>query len=293
MASRKILIVGGNSEIASVTAAHLRRAGYDVAATTRRKDRVAADRPFLDLGNLREDWPIPDGLGAACFCAAIARLADCARDPEGSARVNVGGTVALADRLLARRIPILFLSTDKVFDGSRPQVPADTPPCPVSEYGRQKAAAEAVLGERMREGAPATILRLAKVVSSGMELLRQWIASLRAGKPIRAFDDMMMAPTPVGLVAAAIEHLLREPTAGVFQLTGPRDVAYSEVALHLARRVGADPGLVELVSAYTAGLPEGSTAANTTLDSRVLRERFGIAVPDALEVIDELVETCG
>src|ERR1700749_1277786 len=124
--SGKILIVGGDSEIAAAASAHLRSVGRDVVATTRREDRASADRPFLDLGRPVDDWPIPDGIGAACFCAAIARLADCARDPEGSTRVNVTGTVALADRLLARGIPVLFLSTDKVFDGSRAQVPADT-----------------------------------------------------------------------------------------------------------------------------------------------------------------------
>jgi dTDP-4-dehydrorhamnose reductase len=289
----KILIVGGDSEIASATAAHLRAVGYEVAATTRRHEGVDAGRPYLDLAQATADWPIPDGVEAACFCAAIARLADCARDPEGSARVNVVGTVALADRLLARGVRTLFLSTDKVFDGSRPLVPAETPTCPMSEYGRQKAAAEAALGERMRDGAPVSILRLAKVVSPGMDLLRQWIANLRAGRPIRAFDDMMMAPTPVALVATAIERLLTEPAAGVFQLTGPRDIAYSAVALHLARYAGADPVLVESVSANTAGLPPGSTAPHTTLDSTALRQRFAIEVPDALEVIDALVETRG
>jgi len=290
--SGKILIVGGDSEIAAAAVTHLRDTGRDVVATTRRHGRDASDRLFLDLGGPVDDWPIPGGVGAACFCAAIARLADCARDPVGSARVNVTGTVALADRLLARGIPVLFLSSDKVFDGSIPQVPAETPPCPASEYGRQKAAAEAALRKRMAAGAPATILRLAKVVSPGMELLRQWIASLKTGKRIRAFHDMMMAPTPVALVAQAIERLLAEPGPGVVQLTGPRDVAYSEVALYLARRVGADSALVEAVSADTAGLPEGSTAANTTLDSSALRQRFAIAVPDAIEVVDQLIESC-
>jgi len=288
----RILIVGGDSEIATAAAAHLRASGYTVAATTRRPERVAADRPFLDLSRPVEDWPIPDGIGAVCFCAAIARLNDCANDPQASALVNVTRTVALADRLLAHGIPILFLSTDKVFDGTRARVPAATPPCPVSEYGRQKAAAEAALSERMREGAPVTVLRLAKIVSPGMALLRQWIVRLTDGESIRAFNDMMMAPTPVVLAAAAIERLLAGPNSGIFQLSGPRDVAYSHVALHLARRLGADPALVDPVSAYSAGLPPGSTAQHTTLDSSALRERFGIAVPDAWAVIDELVETC-
>jgi dTDP-4-dehydrorhamnose reductase len=288
----RILIVGGDSEIAAATTTHLNACGYAVAATTRRPERVAAQRPFLDLSLPVEDWPIPSGIGAACFCAAIARLADCANNPQASALVNVTRTVALAHRLLAAGIPVLFLSTDKVFDGSRAHVPAATPPCPVSEYGRQKAAAEAALGERIGAGAPVAVLRLAKIVSPGMSLLRQWLASLANGDPIRAFDDMMMAPTPVALVATAVERLLVEPNPGIFQLSGPRDVAYSEVALHLAHRIGAHPALVESVSAYSAGLPPGSTARHTTLDSSALRERFGIVVPDAWEVIDELVETC-
>jgi len=289
---RRILIVGGDSEIATAAAAHLRASGYVVAATTRRPECVALDRPFLDLSRPVGDWPIPDGVSAVCFCAAIARLNDCANNPAASALINVTRTIALADKLLARAIPVLFLSTDKVFDGTRAQVPAATPPCPVSEYGRQKAAAEAALGERMRAGAPVIVLRLAKIVSPGMEALRQWIVSLASGRSIRAFDDMMMAPTPVAVAAAAIERLLAEPNPGIFQLSGPRDVAYSCVALRLAHSLGADPALVDPVSAYSAGLPPGSTAQHTTLDSSALRECFGIVVPDAWVVIDELAETC-
>jgi dTDP-4-dehydrorhamnose reductase len=125
-----------------------------------------------------------------------------------------------------------------------------------------------------------------------MDLLRQWIVSLAAGKPIRAFHDMHMAPTPVALVAAAIERLLATPTCGIFQLTGPRDVTYGDIALHLAHEIGAEPQLVEQVSALAAGQPEGSIARHTTLDSSALRERFGITVPDAWTVIDALAETC-
>ena len=288
----RILIVGGDSEIAAATAVHLRAQGRDVVATTRRPERVTADRPFLDLSQPIDDWPIPDSIGAACLCAAIARLGDCAKDPPGSARINITGNVALAEKLLGRGIPVLFLSTDKVFDGERAHVPANAPPCPVSEYGKQKAAAETALGKIMRGGAPAAILRLAKVVMPGMDLLRGWIVELKAGRPIRAFHDMMMAPTPVAQVAEAIEKLLAASTAGIFQLTGPRDVDYGAVATHLAGRIGADAGLIETVSASSLGLPPGSTARNTTLDSSALAERFGIVVPDAWAVVDGLIETC-
>jgi dTDP-4-dehydrorhamnose reductase len=287
-----VLLVGGDSEIGAATAAHLACRGYGVMATTRRRDRVAADRPFLDLAMPLEAWHPPQHTAAACILAAVSRLSDCAADPAGSALINVTRTVALAEALLARAIPVLFLSTDKVFDGTRPGVPADAPTCPASEYGRQKAAAEAALCRRRAAGAPVAVLRLAKVVAPGMALLRQWKSALAAGAPVRAFGDMTLAPVPIAIVATAIERLIAARAGGIFQLSGPCDVSYTDLGRHLAQRLGADAALVSAVSAASAGLPPGATPANTTLDSTALREGFGIAVPDAWDVVDALIETC-
>jgi dTDP-4-dehydrorhamnose reductase len=279
------LIVGGDSEIGRGAAAHLRHRDR-VLTTTRRADAGGDDRITLDLAADLTDWEPPAGIDAACICAAAARLADCAKDPQASARVNVTGTLALAERLLARDVFVLFLSTNQVFDGRTPHTPADAPTAPVSEYGRQKARAEAALRTHMQRGAPVAILRLAKVVSRETALLRDWTAALAAGEPIRAFRDMTMAPVARETVAAAVETLMRARAPGVFQLTGPRDVAYTEVGAFLAERLGARSSLVGHASAAEAGLPSGATPAHTTLDSSALREQYGIAPPDAWAVLD-------
>src|SRR6185436_13593934 len=99
------------------TARRLRAGGDVVAATTRRLDGVAADRPFLDLSSPLDGWEPPPGTQAACVVAAVARLAACHADPVGSARVNVTQTIALCERLIARGVYLLFLSTNQVFDG--------------------------------------------------------------------------------------------------------------------------------------------------------------------------------
>jgi dTDP-4-dehydrorhamnose reductase len=285
------LLIGGDSEIATATAAQLRQQGAAVIATTRRRQLVAEDRPFLDLTQPLEDWRPPAGARAAAIFAAIARIPDCARDPQASAFVNVTQTVALAERLLAAGIPVLFLSTDKVFDGSRPAMPADAPLSPLTEYGRQKAAAETALRALMEAGAPVTILRFAKILSPGMPLLRDWKQALLAGQPVRGFADLVTAPTPVALAAAAVAALLERSRPGIFQLSGPRDVSYAEIAFRLAHRVGAPPELVEPRSAYDAGMPPGSTPAHTTLDSRAICGLLGQTVPDAWPVIDAVIDS--
>jgi dTDP-4-dehydrorhamnose reductase len=285
------LIVGGDSEIGAAAFAALESQGQVVAATTRRRDLVGRHGRFLDLAASLDGWKPPADATSACVCAAVARLADCAADPQGSAYINVTQTLALVDKLLRRGVYVLFLSTNQVFDGRVAQVPPDTPHSPVSDYGRQKARTEAALLEHMALGAPIGILRLAKVVSPRMPLLQRWIADLAVGKQIGAFSDMTIAPTHIASVCSAISSLLDERASGIFQLTGPRDVSYAEVGRFLAGKLGAEPSLVQVTSARAAGLPEGATPLHTTLDSRVLRDRFGLEVPDVWQVIESVTSS--
>jgi dTDP-4-dehydrorhamnose reductase len=199
-------------------------------------------------------------------------------------------TGLLIDRLVERSIPVLFLSSNQVFDGRTPHVPADAPMSPVSIYGRQKALMETALRRHLDAGACVGILRLAKVVSPEMPLICDWIDALTAGKPVRAFEDMTMAPTPIRLVAEIIGLLLRDGPRGVFQLTGSRDVTYAATADYLATRMQADLGLVTKTTARAAGLPEGTAPLHTTLDTRLLRERYGVEVPDVWSLIEGMID---
>src|ERR1700690_990157 len=243
------LIVGGDSEIGAAAYRAMKGQGLNLAATTRRRDRVPPDRPFLDLAAPLDDWAPPPGTKAVCLCAAIARLAACADDPEGSAHINVVQTLALVEKLQARGIAVLFLSTNQVFDGRTPHERAETPHSPVSEYGRQKARAEAALLRQMENGAPVAILRLAKVVSDTMPLIGGWIKDLTAAKPIRVFDDLKLAPTPTDLVCPAITALLQDRARGIFQFTGPRDVSYADIGSFLAAYLHADPKILNQIRA--------------------------------------------
>jgi dTDP-4-dehydrorhamnose reductase len=280
------LLVGGDSEIASATFAYMQRRVISAIATTRRAERLTAGRIFLDLATPLGAWQPPPQMQCACIFAAVGHLVDCHRDPVGSALINVTRTVELVERLVSCGIYVLFLSTNQVFDGNRAHVPATAPLSPVSEYGRQKALTETRLKSSMTAGAPVGILRLAKVVGPGMALLRQWQKTLATGHPIHPFRDMFIAPTPVGVAAAAITALLTERSSGIWQLSGPEDVSYAEIAAHIGRRLQADPALVQPIAAASAGMPMGSMPRHTTLDSSVLRSAFGIASPEPWATIE-------
>jgi hypothetical protein len=84
---------------------------------------------------------------------------------------------------------------------------------------------------------------------------------------------------------------MADRATGVFQLTGPRDVTYAEAARYLAAQLGLDSSLVREGSVREAGLPPGTAPPHTTLDSALLRQRYGIDVPDLWRVVDWLVST--
>ncbi len=284
------LLVGGDSEIGAATHRLLQARGQSAVATTRRPEEIARDRPFFDLTAPIDQWTPPSATRAACIFAAIARIASCHDDPIGARRVNVSQTLALIEHLLELGIHVLFLSTNQVFDGTTPNVRAAAPHSPVSEYGRQKAQVEAALCRHIDRGAPVAILRLGKVVSPHMALINGWIEALSSGLPIQAFDDMRAAPTPIELVTGAIAAVLQDRATGIFQLTGPRDVAYAEIGHFLADRLNADPAQVTVAHARSI-LPQGATPWHTTLDSQLLRERYGFLVPDAWEVVETILST--
>jgi dTDP-4-dehydrorhamnose reductase len=290
---RMFLVIGGDSEIGAATYRAMKAQDRAVAVTTRRRERIAPDRPFLDLAAQFDSWEPPQQTRAACICAAVSRIAVCAADPQGTANLNVNQTLALIENLVARDIFVLFLSTNQVFDGRVPRARADMPYSPVSEYGRQKVAVERVLRGRMAQGAPVAILRLAKVISPDMPLIAAWVADLSSSKPIRAFRDMPLAPIPTDLVCTAIGALLEDHDSGISQLSGPRDVAYADIGRFVAGHLGADLSLVKEISARDVGLPDGVTPLNTTLDGSLLRERYGLEVPDVWEVVERVISSTG
>jgi dTDP-4-dehydrorhamnose reductase len=279
-----ILVVGGDSLLGAAAARALEARGADVLLTTRRRDTVGPRRILLDLDAPLDDWTPPPRTRTAILAAAVARLAACAAEPARTAHINVGQTLALARRLAEAGAHVLFLSSDKVFDGTRPRVPAETRPAPRSEYGRQKAAAEA--GLAAVAGAPIAILRLSKVVPPEFPLLEDWRAALAAGRPVRAFADMRLAPVPLALAADAVCEIALRRLGGVYQLSGPQDVTYLEVAQRLAERLGAPASLIMPQAARAAGQPEGADATHTTLDTSAVETLLRRRIPGPWEVLE-------
>ncbi len=283
--TRDDLIVGGDSLIGRYLGGTLGRAGRPFRTTSRRTPAGALALP-LDLAS--PAFAALDGLAFACayICAAVTDMRTCERDPHAAARVNVDGTLAVMRRLAARGTQLVFLSSSQVFDGETP-LPDEAAACrPKNAYGRQKLALEAAIA---REGLPAAVLRLTKVLAAEpVGMFRLWYENLRRGEPAVAASDMTLAPLSAAEVAEAAIALGERRCRGIWHLSSADEISYAEAAAMMAEACRLPPGLVHGEPVSEAQVPAIYRHRYSTLNAQKIAHAFGVPIRPARAVLAEL-----
>ena len=166
-------------------------------------------------------------------------------DPQGASAVNVGGTLNAA----SLGAPIVYYSTDYVFDGSKrePYVESDGPN-PLSAYARSKLHGEAAAGER------AWIVRSSWLFGpTGNNFVRTMLRLGAERDEVAVVDDQRGSPTFVGHLAAATRQLLEQPY-GIWHIAAAGDCTWAD----FAEAIFEDAGLscrVRRISTAELGRP--------------------------------------
>jgi len=145
----------------------------------------------------------------------------CAKDPEGTAEINVKGVTRVIRELVALGIMPVFLSSDGVLDGTRALTSEDDDVRSILTYGRQKLEVE-----RFIAGLPSPwlIIRLPKLLSLSPEprcMLTQWIGALQQGERIVCATDQFFTPAATVDAAKAVAALVRKRASGLYHAGGP------------------------------------------------------------------------
>jgi dTDP-4-dehydrorhamnose reductase len=158
---------------------------------------------------------------AAVILLGITNIDHCARDPAVSAEVNVRGIIRVIDEMRALGIMPVFVSSDAVFDGSRPYWSEDDDPSPILTYGRQKVEVERHLSSLPL---PWIIVRLPKLISPERNarcFVTGWVEGLVRGERILCATDQYFTPAAAPDAARAIAQLVHAGAQGLYHLGGP------------------------------------------------------------------------
>lgn len=289
----KLLVLGAGGQVgrelcrlvwpAGVALAAFDRAGLDITRREAVFAAVARERPDLVIN-------------AAAYTAVD--RAETERDAAWAG--NCIGPANLAAACHDARVPLVHISTDYVFDGSKSgPYREDDPVAPLGVYGASKEAGERAVREEL---ARHVILRTAWVYSAHGSNFVKTMLRLGAERPVlRVVADQTGSPTSAADIAAAIRSIVQQVAAGntswgTYHFTGGGAVTwhgFAEVIFQLAAQWRGPQPLVEAIT--TAEYPTPARRpANSVLDCTRIGAAFGI-VPRPwraalAEVIRELLE---
>ncbi|MFP4172586.1 MAG: dTDP-4-dehydrorhamnose reductase [Candidatus Hydrogenedentota bacterium] len=247
--------------------------GRDLAAVFGRDGEcVGADLPEVDIAEPGAAAKIAREVQPAFVinAAAYTDVEGAEEDRNKAWRVNVEGARRVAEAALAVEAPVVYISTDFVFDG-RKTVPyePDDPPGPLSVYAESKAAGEqATLEANPRH----FIVRTAWLFGpGGNNFAEKMLGLAETRSELRVVDDEIGCPTHSWDLAEALQALAAVERYGIYHAVNAGSCSRFEFAQAIFRNAGLE------VKVHPCSADEYPTKA--------ARPRYSVLNPVLLEEI--------
>jgi dTDP-4-dehydrorhamnose reductase len=189
-------------------------------------------------------------------------------DPDRAWAVNALGVRHLADGARRAGAWVCHVSTDYVFDGTKPEPYVEWDrPAPVSMYGRSK------LGGELELGPGDTIVRTSWVCGfHGGNMVKTILRLAGEHDTLSFVDDQRGHPTFADDLAAQIRRLVVDRRPGLFHVTNQGAVSWYEFACEVLATAGLDPDRVRPIATADLDPPRPAPRpANSVLDNAALR----------------------
>jgi dTDP-4-dehydrorhamnose reductase len=224
--------------------------------------------------------------GVLINCAAYTAVDQAETERELAFRVNRDGAGNLAVAAAQVRAFFVHLSTDYVFDGTKPgPYLEDDPPNPVSVYGASKLAGEEAVRSALAEHC---IIRTAWLYGIyGKSFPRTILAIAQQGKPLRVVNDQRGCPTYTVHLARALAAIAGQPRCGTYHAVNSGACTWYDLARAALREAGIS---IEITPCATSESPRPAPRpANSVLDTSKLQAAFGIQLPPWRQGVAEFV----
>ncbi|MFN2431360.1 MAG: dTDP-4-dehydrorhamnose reductase [Gemmatimonadota bacterium] len=233
----RIGVTGAGGQLGRDLVFAARRDGHEPVAWSRRE----LDVTIVEAVRRAVEDSRPDVVVHAAAYTAVDRAE---RERELAFAVNAGGTEHVALACAAAGVPIVYVSTDYVFDGSRRMAyRPDDGPCPLNVYGASKLE-----GERRVQGsgAPWLIVRTSWVYGRhGTNFVKTVLRLARERDRLRVVADQVGSPTSTATLARALVALAAGGARGILHVTdrtsrpGAGGITWHEFACAILRIAGS------------------------------------------------------
>ena len=158
-------------------------------------------------------------------------------------KINVDGTRHLFEASQKKALPFIYISTDFVFDGTKPPYHEDSVPHPIGYYGQTKFEGEQVVKDH------AMIVRIAYPYRAHYDAKKDFMRTIRdlikQGKTVAGITDSMFTPTLIDDIAFGLKHLMNNFSPEIYHLVGAQSLSPHDAFVAIARAFGLDQSLIQ------------------------------------------------
>lgn len=280
--------------------------GYDVVneLTSRGHEAVGVDIEEMDItdpDNVQDVIPSchPD---AVIHCAAWTAV-DAAEDEanrELVKRVNSDGTKTIAGICRDLDIPLMYISTDYVFDGkgTTPWKPDQKDYAPLNIYGQTKLAGELAINELLDKF---FIVRIAWVFGvHGNNFIKTMLNAGATHDTLTVVNDQIGTPTYTYDLARLLVDMIETKKYGYYHATNEGGyISWYDFACEIFRQAAAlghacyasSNLTVKPVSTAEYGISKAARPFNSRLDKQKLRQQGFTPLPDWKDALARYLQT--
>lgn len=287
----RILVAGGQGQVGSTLATLGAEKGMDL---------VALGRSELDITNAASITAAFDKHKPGLFINAAAYTAvdKAESEPDLAYAINETATALLADACAAASIPMLHISTDYVFDGSKEGLYTETDPVnPLAVYAKSKEAGESALRERVERH---IILRTSWVFGvQGNNFVKTMVRLAKDRDRLTVVADQFGGPSSArGIASVLLTIAAQYESAGVvewgtYHYCQKPYVSWHQFAQAIVERA-TEMGLVDhpvkVTPIPSSEFPTPVTRpANSRLDTAALNVAFDLVDSDWTVDVDSVI----
>lgn len=277
----KLLIVGGTGLLGQYLVLEASQRGWNVTATYHDNDSKLGTRNLMHM-DLRDEAEVQQvvrsvGPDQVIHAAGLTDLDRCENNPSEAWAVNAEGTLNLASECKRAKVPMLYVSTDAVFNGQKGEryYEFDTPD-PLGIYGQTKLEAERITLDASHRNTVArpSLLYGWNHTSEKYSFVTWVLGELRSGRSIGLFTDRRTTPTYAPHCAHMLLRMISGGSRGIYNVSGPDCMDRYEMGMAIAQAFGLDTALCKPSMVDQAGLA-APRAKNLCLSSQKAEGEFG------------------
>ncbi len=286
----RILVTGGTGQVGAALARRSWPAGVELDCPARAEldlsapERIAA---YVEQG----------GYSAIINPAAYTEVDKAESDSLAAWTINALAPAALAAAAARAGIPLVHVSTDYVFDGTKAGAYLeDDPVRPLGVYGASKEGGE----QAVRTGNPRSVIVRASWVFSahGSNFVKTMLRLATTRDRLRVVDDQYGCPTSAddlaAVLAAVALRLVEDPVApvGTYHFTNAGETTWCGLARAIFRReadAGGKAPEVEAIATRDYPTP-ARRPANSVLSREKLARDYGLSARPFEEALGEVLE---